>query len=488
MGNKSKVKGAKARKQKAKGVTQDMHKYLDARKKSFTEGVAIRNHDLVSKDEKLGGYTTVSGHMTDALRDPGARPLEDDEREDQYVKGMLNAGGKSFHEFVKKAAPGVFDKDIDFLSVDDVKRKQADSFTLADEIHRLTYHPAQMFGNTSGPQRRAIERALEKPMIDLRMKLRSARRFSLEDHVVRECVRKAGDKPARIVERAEMLKLPFERMWVEYSNGARLDAINEYRQSIERPRYSDHEWRKYRAGFLLERVGSPNGSADVVLATAFTSDEDGIYGVAPVGYLLGAGASSKSFDLHPNPEIAQALRITSWGYGAGEDEEHFAYALPDERLLDLGCPTVENFVTGPALATKNLNAEHTQKLVFEGVNQGRGDMRFILTLMQMINVVPIKKVYAQAVQTHYNYKGKNVPYLDHQIVSIEVGKTKVIKVVDHAFRQAEKEHARKRAHEVRGHFRVYHKGTKEERRTWIKAHQRGDASLGFVRQTWEVTA
>ena len=130
----------------------------------------------------------------------------------------------------------------------------------------------------------------------------------------------------------------------------------------------------------------------------------------------------------------------------------------------------------------NFKGEMEKLVFFARVRESSGEIGFVTAALALINhgLVSYRDRPRPPGQRVLN--GKLRPYMSDSVVSIAIpGKLSPIGALKRAHRA---EQARKRAHEVRGHFRHYRDG----RVVWIRSHQRGDASLGFVRQRYEVVA
>ena len=441
----------------------------------------------------LAGGATLFNHLARQENTKHGFPA------DKFVKALVNERDK-----VKRKVDDA-QREIDFLSDGDVKREQAEQFTLHDRLHRETYDAprfltacSRKFGLGDIRMDKKLVTAIESKLRELRVKLRTARRFSIDDDTVQQVVRKAHTTPKNVCAYLDLAALPFETMWLEYSNTARVR--EEHKHDNEDP-YQDPEDVPARYGVLMERRTLKEGNKAIEFTT-FIERGDGLPMPSLVTYTIAQNPAQPT-EVYMVPRHGSTwtsnprdfgFRMLPWGFYKWDENSNVTADNTDPDLLYLmerSVPDIERFVTGPLMAItekRNGNLDRAGELWGDSHLQAATDLRFFVTLLAMINIVPTKKVYAQAVQPHYNYKGKQIPYLDHQIVSIEIGKQKIIKVVDHAFRQAMKEAIRKRAHEVRGHYRVLHKGTEKEKRTWVKEHQRGDASLGFVRQTWNINS
>jgi len=116
----------------------------------------------------------------------------------------------------------------------------------------------------------------------------------------------------------------------------------------------------------------------------------------------------------------------------------------------------------------------------ELLTEWQGVMRRMWALLATINDIPVtfKNVVAAK---GFVARGSYRRFLDHRVITLQVPqRTDLRRLARKAVAIA-----RKRAHQVRGHWRKdrWHPGE----RFWIREHQRGDASLGFVTHDYKVT-
>jgi hypothetical protein len=108
-----------------------------------------------------------------------------------------------------------------------------------------------------------------------------------------------------------------------------------------------------------------------------------------------------------------------------------------------------------------------------------GDLRYLWALLATINDLPVTTSEVAASKGFFA-KGKYRKFLDHRTIRLTVPTKQYRRIAARAVVAV-----RKRAHQVRGHWRKdwRHPG----QQLWIREHQRGDASLGFVVHSYEVT-
>lgn len=149
--------------------------------------------------------------------------------------------------------------------------------------------------------------------------------------------------------------------------------------------------------------------------------------------------------------------------------------------------------------------EESVTLLGLAMNDQMGELAYIVSTLALLNEVPVRYVPYRP-SGHVLARGRMKPFLTSSVVTIEVpaSRRRVREIDRHLQDQGE---ACKRArHEVRGHYRHVRELPKSNPERWqdvegrfgaagawwwrtrIKHHLRGDASLGWVQQTYRVTA
>ena len=119
------------------------------------------------------------------------------------------------------------------------------------------------------------------------------------------------------------------------------------------------------------------------------------------------------------------------------------------------------------------------KIGGECIEECIGELRVIWSLLAAVNDVPIGIKHVKP-SKGYVARGRYRRFVEHSVISINLPKGRDAQTVArHAV-----EMSRKRAHQVRGHWRRDWRHYGE--RIWVKEHQRGDASLGFVTHDYAV--
>lgn len=149
------------------------------------------------------------------------------------------------------------------------------------------------------------------------------------------------------------------------------------------------------------------------------------------------------------------------------------------------------------LDSDGAHGPENQRIVGGLLREHAGSLRRLMVLLSTINDLP---VLGEAVKPSRGYfaRGRYRTFLEHSIIHLRVPARKTIRsLAEHVITMS-----RRRAHQVRGHWRTYERGKDPCRHhdwdenlecracgawmTWIAEHQRGDASIGFVTHDYAV--
>jgi hypothetical protein len=116
----------------------------------------------------------------------------------------------------------------------------------------------------------------------------------------------------------------------------------------------------------------------------------------------------------------------------------------------------------------------------KSVGMATGVMRRVWSVLATINDIPVIGRSFTRQSRGFMAKARYHQFLEHKVITLKVPQAATPKTLAKSLIA----HAKRRAHMVRGHLRKdwRHPGT----RLWVSAHQRGDASLGFVTHDYEV--
>jgi hypothetical protein len=328
---------------------------------------------------------------------------------------------------------------------------------------------------------------------DLRQVITQARRCVLSDEMAAFMYTMmveilAGNRPAgchwqkRCVARLDdcrwFSRLPHRVTWVEYSLGAMYE-----RELSDRRKSGDHrvdgEQHKLqltksagtRIGWLLQQHDH--------IDTAFRAQ-----------YFLGVPNLAAS---HYRSELLWCTDDTPlpWSTIALQElAEQKGWLYPEDDTTHL--ISSSEFVTGVRGYNRSnvgfrwrdgQSSPTPRQLSLEGEMSGlHGRARMMWCFLSMFNKVPIIGEHRIVPSHGFVAQGRYHRFLEHKIITVNVPeKAGIRKVAREAISII-----RRRAHQVRGHWRDDWRMPKGNKALWIAEHQRGDASIGFVTHDYSV--
>lgn len=343
--------------------------------------------------------------------------------------------------------------------------------TLAERLHDLTFNHDEWKKKAPPELRGAFVKAIEPEFMRLRLELRKARQFHFSDGFLQQVCQQASTNrnPKVMLERIPLARLPFDTIWIEFDghlrgkfSSAACDAANGYKGG---------------------ESDVPSGALEGYLISKDLFGWHATYVLSLPGD--GVNVFAAGFRLGRPSESPAEIACRGWGYF---EKGEFAKIM---SLLEQGGTTGPKYLWN-VLQQFQLKHSRTHKMNIDVpgavdicTRETSGDIRFLVTALAMINCVPIKYVDRQPTATTGQKRPRQ--YMEQHTVEIVAGRTKVERLIDSSLKRASDEYTRKRAHEVRGFFRIIHRGTENEQRIWVRPHMRGDASIGFTRRTYEVT-
>jgi len=280
----------------------------------------------------------------------------------------------------------------------------------------------------------------------------------------------------QMLDRARVLsRLPHDNTWVEYDSRAfrarTLDMYGDCVGSIEGTGLCHQNEVVPRIGWLLQPLAMMVERARAVLTE---------------GERIPSG--SQVFGVRTFAELPPPIEYVGMPYfmlWAADDTEFLNWKSLDTSRAD--------FVADSDIATgiRGYNSPHvqmylekeyrTQNAALKMAAEFCGEIRFIWAFLSTLNDIPVTRKVITPGKGFYTPAGRYKKFVEHERISINLAG------VDDPVKLARKvvEAVRRRAHQVRGHWRKHH--WKPGERIWIPEHQRGDASLGFVLHDYSVT-
>lgn len=367
--------------------------------------------------------------------------------------------------------------------------------TLADKAQAALAAPWHWF-----PVGSKARRVVEPGFIKLRSRLRAARRFRLNNDFLSEVVHQASVQPAVIRRMAVLANLPFDDVWLEWDQEHRVRL--QERLGTSEPLLDGD---RGLGGYLLCRDSVAGERVpDRWHAHPFASGRDEADEAEMGAYCqVRIPIDPQGDEPEPPQEIDETV-ISGWGYRPGSLGSPSDPSSTYRSLLAIGGTSPGVHTILPIMPLEpSLWRAYTS-----GALEARGDLRFLITVLAMLNSVPIRYVHEAAPAGRFTRRLNSMAYLDSHTVELHVGRAKVVRLLERASREA----SRKRRHEVRGswalaeygnghagcrHLPVDDPALNDGRHAlcakcgslivWRDHHMRGDASLGFVQKEYEVS-
>lgn len=384
--------------------------------------------------------------------------------------------------------------------------------TLADEIAGHMASPRRMPGHAiiKDPAGRKRFEAQAAKVLSL---LTRANRFTLgEDFTQAATVISKFEDSSKLEDIVALARCPFPVTWVEWPAGARARKQREIGTLSGDP-IADAKDGDLDGFLITQKEDDPRHYAVMYCSNrmggADEPNEQFRIGVADVLYLMDTSGEdfweSQPESAFPSVKIgseaesarmSQRLRMIPWGTAKLPD------VRPDEdkqiRLDEIDLQGTDRMLRSCALGVSPFFVEMTRDVVANGHDQekaviqkwvdelweGRGDIRWLCTILAMLNEIPNRVGAPVRKQGTYLAAGKVRTYMSSRVVTLDYPSDPVPKILK-ALRRASGD-ARRR-HEVRGHWRT-RVGKDGPFRVWVRSHMRGDATKGFIQHAYEATA
>lgn len=325
----------------------------------------------------------------------------------------------------------------------------------------------------------------ERDVADLRQSLLTAKRFVLDDEMS-SFLADLSITPfiANLARRAEVMdvlrhnaRLPHPKIWIELNGRAFRARLLELSQDYQNTDHSvqPHEVPKVW-GYLLEEY--PDRPTIIVMREFV--DLDGEIATLPMEWCYSVADEPLPW---PNPDtLSGALGTGILSYICPYTAMRFERGIPNRHKVVCNVGS-KSFIT--------------HKLAVET----GGALRYVLAFLSTFNDLPVKREVVHPTKS-FLARGTFHKFLEHTVVKLNV--PQCVERTHLARRLVVA--VRKRAHQVRGHWRVL--SMPEEscehiwaildekhqqcsichiRRVWIINHQRGDEKLGFVTHDYNVS-
>jgi len=346
-----------------------------------------------------------------------------------------------------------------------------------DEVHYWTLRPPKTLGLPS---------EAEKELTRYREVLNRARRFVIDDTML-SLVVQVSQNIERLPLWIDLARLPFDECWFELDDSVRVAALGKSRTFDEPP----------ESGFLFIRERA-SASRWVAINFRPVDDQPRQYGAVWPGHVA-IVVDPEATEEHPVGGGLGHLRLSREFNSVRSHVEYAAMGIEDgltgriiapdwcKDRLAVVCEPINRLNFHARKKEARDRAEFQRRYFETYLLDNRGIARFLITLLAVINDVPTVQAEVQPRSGFQTIRNHRIPYLSHSVVRIKAPKTRPVEWLDRKLMHAHG--IRRRAHEVRGHWRtIYDRSTGEMKyRRWIAPHMRGDASLGYVRHVYRVS-
>jgi hypothetical protein len=343
-----------------------------------------------------------------------------------------------------------------------------------------------------------INRDYRPRLMSYRRRLQEAQRFVLTDSAVWEIVERADLDLGDLMDRVQLAMLPFNEVWIEYNQHEKVSA----NYAAGRGPEEDLDGVPERVGFLMRRAGGPNQWIATRVTSWDGADLHGVHrfvrdshGLSMFDYVFDAESTEPIIELGGQKsfvnDLPKQLRSTNldpvavarglWGAQFKTEDDPLEEA--DKKATIAFNPLWRDWYHDNL--EKRGGAQRIADILVEEFMQLRGEMRFLVVALAIMNEVPILLSDEHKSEKTFYAKGRNQPFLTHRTVEINIPAITLKKktVADYLNIAA----AKKRRHMVRGHMRRYRDRTgRVVKEKWIEAHARGSAELGWVNHDYEV--
>jgi hypothetical protein len=365
---------------------------------------------------------------------------------------------------------------------------------------------------------------IEPLLQSYRHDMRQAQRFVLDNEFVRYATEVSSTcKPEKLLYRVQFATMPYETTWIEF------DLLTKVRTMRALHNMDDSKF-KYddvanRLGCLIRRLSDTEAVIEMICET------HGNYGLIGTTicyffstrehvFTMTEGRDKGCVPMLPeraDSHVMATLGAASlWGYSE-KGKSTVIDTLDDMKSLRLPQYLLRHGALGTgrmrgiiaAIVGDRRNAgDVIADLIITETTEFTGMMRWIVTVLAMLNEVPVRTNYVQPMhQVRTGLTGK-VKALDYHRVTLRLPKTKPVPYIERYLRNTSRKH---KAHPVRSHWRTYmpdlpkawcrpdeHDWTYDYEEGYrlcgkcmaysrlIHEHVRGDPSLGWVHHDYVV--
>lgn len=398
------------------------------------------------------------------------------------------------------------------------------SYVLADDAIAALGNPKRGVSTVSnGP-------AARRAMRSHQTKIRAARKFVLDDDLVRYAAKLACRmSPTQMLTLIQHYsRVPYTNVWIEWDEHVRVNTIQQYvvdsytkdgkvlhEEAVKSAKKCLDKGDAYlqeniaeRCGYLIEARTNP---------VTHQCKEEAIF---TCNFLI-ADKDNQAESRSDQQLISSAMGFAI-GFEAPYSEEDHRRLLKDfDKKIDTSDEALEKNFTGEIEALVVMNSQwwtqlhqkddklghylqhmrpvqcepvywwcHTEKGFSSSQMEAltkhfskvlEGDPRFIITVLALLNYDWVLQDNRERSTTPRRRFGRRVAGNSYSIVSIDLPKRRGVEMFLHDLDKNTE--STRRLHEVRGHWCV---SKTTQKRWWRKSHKRGDANLGVISHDYEL--
>lgn len=379
-------------------------------------------------------------------------------------------------------------------------------------------------------------KAIEPILQSYRYDMRRAHRFVLDKDFVRYATEIASTcRPEKLLARLQYATLPYDVTWIEFDLKTKVEVMRAV-HNMDDSKFDYNEVAD-RLGLIIRRLSDTEAVVEMVCETfgnygligtticyffsvreyEFSGQDGRGTGCKPL--VLGEPALAAAARLGVKPEQAEQVEhvgpASLWGYSSAglrstvieRASQMKELMLPDflarHGVLGTGRmrTIIETLIRDDNASTV---ADTIASLMVNETTEFTGMMRWTAIVLACLNEVPIDTQHVQPKGTVRTGLTGRRPMMDYHRVVLRLPKEKPIQYIERQLRSG----SRRRAHEVRSHWRTYlhAEHCPRDEHKWeydydegyrlcgicmafgrlIHEHIRGDPSLGWVRKDYVV--
>jgi hypothetical protein len=414
---------------------------------------------------------------------------------------------------------------------DKALKEPKEEASLADMFMAETYSLPKRLGLNKHQAKK-----VEPILASYRHDMRRAHRFVLDNDFVRYATEvSSATRPEKLLARLQYATLPYDVTWIEFDLKTKVEVMRNFHNMDN----SKFDWNEVadRLGLIIRRLSDTEAVVEMVCETFGAHGLIGtticyFFSVREYEWSLkdGRGIGCEPFmppdtvtaiARYPgmNTEKVEQLRrigpASLWGYSSAEHHSTVIESMAQMKNLALPSFLARHGILGMGRMRQIIGtlmspgreevvSDTIAALLVQETTEFTGMMRWVVTILACLNEVPIDSHHIQPEGTIRTGLTGRRPLMDYHRIVLRVPKEKPVQYIERQLRTA----TRRRAHEVRSHWRTYlhEQRCPRDEHQWtydydegyrlcgicmaygrlIHEHVRGDPSLGWVRKDYVV--